>query len=110
GQKQADTGGAMSANEAAALSNELDQLEMATLGALANTGPATAGVLKGGDVPTSALDAAAASGAGVGIGEGLNIGGGGGAIRPGQGGNLAGIGRTGRSEGAEGVGKATAVK
>src|SRR5690606_20932036 len=47
GQQKAEGGGAMSATEAAALSNELDQLEMATLGALANTGPATAGVLKG---------------------------------------------------------------
>src|SRR6187399_2900561 len=95
--------GPMSAAESAALSNELDQLEMATLGALGDTGPATAGVLKGGDVPTSALDAAAASGAGVGIG-GFNIGKGGGAIRPGQGGGLAGIGQTGRGTGTEGAG------
>jgi hypothetical protein len=109
GQQKGAGGGPMSAGEAAALSNELDQLEMATLGALANTGPATAGVLKGGDVPTSALDAAAASGAGVGIG-GLNIGTAGGAIRPGQGGGLAGIGRTGRGEGTEGAGAAKVVK
>lgn len=107
--KQADGGGAMSATEAAALSNELDQLEMATLGALANTGPATAGVLKGGDVPTSALDAAAASGAGVGIG-GLNLGNAGGAIRPGQGGGLAGIGARGRGTGTEGAGTEKVVK
>jgi len=102
GQSKGNSGGAMSEAQAAALSNELDQLEMATLGALANTGPATAGVLRGGDVPTSALDAAAASGAGVGIG-GLNIGTGGTAIRPGQGGGLAGIGQTGRGTG-EGAG------
>ncbi|HEU5074269.1 MAG TPA: AgmX/PglI C-terminal domain-containing protein [Polyangiaceae bacterium] len=108
GQNKGNTGGAMSEAQAAALSNELDQLEMATLGALANTGPATAGVLRGGDVPTSALDAAAASGAGVGIG-GLNIGTGGTAIRPGQGGGLAGIGQTGRGTG-EGAGAEKIVK
>lgn len=102
-------GGAMSAKEAAALSNELDQLEMATLGALSNMGPATAGVLKGGDVPTSALDDAAASGAGVGVG-GFNLGKGGGAIRPGQGGGLAGIGQTGRGSGTEGAGAEKIVK
>jgi hypothetical protein len=100
--------GAMSAQEAAALSNELDQLEMATLGALANDGPATQGVLKGGDVPTGALDAAAASGAGVGIG-GFDLGGAGGAIRPGQGGGLASLGATGKGAGTEGTGKAKAV-
>lgn len=101
-------GGAMSAKEAAALSSELDQLEMATLGALANTGPATQGVLRGGDVPTSALDAAAASGAGVGFG-GLNIGTAGGAIRPGQGGGLASIGAKGRGDGTAGAGTAKTV-
>ncbi len=108
-QNKAADGGAMGAKEAAALSNELDQLEMATLGALANTGPATAGVLKGGDVPTSALDAAAASGAGVGVG-GFQIGGGGGAIRPGQGGGLASIGATGKGAGTEGAGAEKIVK
>ena len=41
---------------------------MATLGALNSQGPATAGVLKGGDVPTGPLDAAAQSGAGVSAG------------------------------------------
>ena len=35
----------------------LDQLEMQTLGALSSSGPATAGVLKGGEVATSALAA-----------------------------------------------------
>jgi hypothetical protein len=90
--------GAMSEKQAAALHNELDQLEMQTLGALSSSGPATAGVLKGGEVPTNALDQAAASGAGVGVGNGdLNLGKGGGAIRPGMGGGLAGIGSTGRS-------------
>src|SRR5262249_17157384 len=79
--------GAMSNRERAALSNQLEQLEMATLGALNSSGPATAGVLRGGDVPTGALDLAAASGAGVSVGGtgGLNLGsGGGGPLRPGM--------------------------
>jgi hypothetical protein len=90
--------GALNEKQAAALHNDLDQLEMQTLGALSSSGPATAGVLKGGEVPTNALDAAAASGAGVGAGTGdLKLGAGGGAIRPGMSGGLAGIGQTGRS-------------
>ncbi len=109
--KKADTGGGgkMSEAQAAALSQELDQLSMATLGALSASGPATAGVLKGGDVPTGALDAAAASGAGVGIGGSLKLGSGGGAIRPGQGGGLGSIGGTGKSTG-EGTGTAKQVE
>jgi hypothetical protein len=106
-------GGKMSAGQAAALSKELDQLEMATLGALSSQGPATAGVLRGGEVPTSALDAAAASGAGVsagGIG-GLKLGGGGGTIRPGMaGGGLAGIGQSGKAEGSGGTGEVKKVQ
>ncbi len=43
----------MSEKQAAALHNELDQLEMQTLGALASSGPATAGVLKGSEVATN---------------------------------------------------------
>ena len=105
--------GGMSAAQQAALSNELDQLEMATLAALSGQGPATAGVLNSGEVPTSALDAAAASGAGVssgGIGD-LRLGGGGGTIRPGMGGGgLASIGATGKSGGTEGTGEAKKVK
>jgi predicted flap endonuclease-1-like 5' DNA nuclease len=66
--------GAMSNAQAAALSNQLEQMEMATLGALSGAGPATEGVLKTGEVPTSALDKAAASSAGVGVG-GLSLGG-----------------------------------
>ncbi len=58
----------MSEKQTAALHNELDQLEMQTLGALASSGPATAGVLKGSEVATNALDQAAASSAGVGAG------------------------------------------
>jgi hypothetical protein len=90
--------GSMSTGERARLSAQLDQLEMATLGALNSQGPATAGVLRGGDVPTGALDAAAQSGAGVSAGgtSGLNLGGGGGGIlRPGMTGpGLGGIGAT----------------
>jgi hypothetical protein len=102
--------GQMSEKQAAALHNELDQLEMQTLGALSSTGPATAGVLKGSEVATSALDAAAASNAGVGAGTGdLKLGSGGGAIRPGQGGTLAGIGSSGRTGGTEGTGSGEKV-
>jgi hypothetical protein len=95
--------GPMSAAQAAALSKELDQLEMATLGALSE-GPATANVLKGGDVPTGALDQAAASAAGVGGPGDLKLGGGaGGTIRPGAaGGNLADIGARGKGTGEGG--------
>jgi len=101
--------GAMSQAQAAALSNALDQMEMATLGALAGAGPATAGVLKTGEVPTGALDAAARSSAGVGVG-GLSLGGGGGAIRPGAaGGGLGSIGST-TAGGGNGTGAAEVVK
>lgn len=90
--------GGMTESQFAALSNELDQLDMATIGALNNQGSATAGVLGSGDVPTGDLSAIAASGAGIGAsgGSGLKLGGGGGgAITPGAGGGgLAGIGQT----------------
>jgi hypothetical protein len=105
--------GKMSSAQAAALSRDLDQLEMGTIGALSSTGPATAGVLRSGEVPTGALDQAAASGAGVGVGSGeLRIGtGGGGTIRPGEaGGGLGSIGTAGKAEGTAGAGKAQAVK
>ena len=80
--------------------------------AFAGTGPATAGVLKNGEVPTSSLDSAAASAAAVGAGGGdLNLRGAGGAIRPGaNGGGLAGIGTTGRSGGTEGGGGVAKVE
>ncbi len=101
----------MSAKETAALSNELDKIDMAVL-AFAGTGPATAGVLKSGEVPTGSLDQAAASAAAVGAGGGdLNLKGGGGAIRPGAaGGGLAGIGSTGRGTGTEGSGTGAKVE
>jgi hypothetical protein len=101
----------MSAKETAALSNELDKIDMAVL-AFAGTGPATAGVLKSGEVPTGSLDQAAASAAAVGAGGGdLNIKGAGGAIRPGAaGGGLAGIGNSGRTGGTEGGGGVAKVE
>ena len=104
--------GAMSQREAAAVSNSLEQLEMATLGALSASGPATAGVLRGGEVATGALDQAAASGAGVGAAGGdLKLGGGGGALRPGAvGGGLGGLGSTGRGTATGDTGTAAAVK
>jgi len=105
-------GGSMSSKQAAALTNELEQLEMQTLGALAGAGPATAGVLQDGEVTTDALDRAAASGAGVGTSGpgGLSIPGGGGPMRPGaQGGGLGSIGSSGKA-GGEGTGTATKVK
>ncbi len=104
--------GNMSSKEAAALSNQLEQLEMQTLGALAGAGPATAGVLQDGEVTTDALDRAAASGAGVGsMGPGgLSLPGGGGPMRPGSsGGGLGSIGATGKT-GGEGTGTGGTVK
>ena len=68
----------------AALMDQLQasKMEMSALGAL-----------KGGEVPTSALDAAAASGGGL---SDLSLGGGGGAIRPGAaGGGLGALGASG---------------
>jgi outer membrane biosynthesis protein TonB len=93
--------------QVAALSNELESLEMATLAALSGMGPATADVLRSGEVPTSALDAAAASEVGVSSAGamGLKLGGGGGTVRPGAvGGGLASIGASGK---AVGVGSGT---
>jgi len=92
--------GSMSSSERASLSNELDKLDLATVGSLGGQGPATAGVLhSGSDLPGGALELAAASGSGVGSsgGSGLNLGGGGGGtVRPGAaGGGLAGVGNTG---------------
>lgn len=102
----------LSKAQAAALSNELESLEMATLAALSGVGPATANVLRSGEVPTSALDAAAASEAGVSAAGpgGLKLGGAGGTVRPGAaGGGLASIGASGKSVGS-GSGATAAVK
>lgn len=104
----------MSASERAALTAELEQLQMETLGAFGSTGPATAGVLKSGEVPTGILDQIAASGAGVtasGPGD-LKLGsGGGGPLRPGQTGG-AGLGSIGSTKAGTtgGSGPAATVK
>lgn len=86
--------GPLNEAQVAQLSNELEQLSMATLVALGSLGPATTGVLQGSDVPTGALDAAAASSAGVGTGGDLKLGGGGGVIQPGSQAGLSSIGTT----------------
>lgn len=104
-----EPGQKLNAAQAAALSNELEQLSMMTLGALGASGPATAGVLQGGEVPTGALDAAAQSGAGVGVGGDLKLGGRGGPVQPGQAGGLGSIGSTGTS-GGSGTGGVKEVK
>lgn len=92
--------GNISDARAAAIANELAQLDVAMVGALNSKGGATASVLDRGDTPTGLLDAAAAAGAGVGAGgvAGLHLGnGGGGVLKPGQagGGGLASIGDRG---------------
>jgi outer membrane biosynthesis protein TonB len=103
--------GPMTSARAAALTNELSQIELSVLGALQGLGPATANVLDSGEVPTGALDRAAASAAGVGAGGiGLALGGGGGTIRPGEaGGGIGSIGATTTGGGSD-TGKAVAVK
>jgi hypothetical protein len=110
--KSGKAAGPMSNARAAALSNEMDQMAMATLGVLASGSTATGDVLRGGEVPTGALDLAAASGAGVGAGFGdLRLSSGGGTIRPGAaGGGLGDIGNVGRAAGTETSGKVQAVK
>jgi hypothetical protein len=114
GSKGPGSGGKMGDARAAKIANELDQLDMAMIGALNANGSATQGVLNSGDVPTGLLDGAAQSGAGVGSGgiAGLNMGGGsGGTVRPGTagGGGLASIGNTGAS-GPATAGSAAKVK
>jgi hypothetical protein len=64
GSKRGGPSGA-SAGGSAALARQLAALELETLGVLKSGGPATAGVLRHGEVPTAALDAAAASDKGV---------------------------------------------
>jgi hypothetical protein len=99
--------------KAAAISNELAQLDVQMLGALNSSGSATQGVLSNGEVPTGLLDNAAASGAGAGRGgiAGLNMGSGtGGTVRPGQlGGGLGAVGNTAAAS-PSGVGSAQVVK
>jgi hypothetical protein len=102
----------LSAAQVAALTNELDRIEMLTLPALQGAGPITADVLQAGSLSMSSLDAAAASGASVAaLGPGgLKFGSGGGALRPGElGGGLASVGSTGKTAN-EGSGSSVALK
>lgn len=87
--------GPMGDARAAAISNELAQLDVAMVGALNSRGGATSNVLDRGDAPTGLLDAAAAGGAGVGQGgiPGISLGGlgGGGIVKPGAAGGGSGL-------------------
>ncbi|HRI70273.1 MAG TPA: AgmX/PglI C-terminal domain-containing protein, partial [Polyangium sp.] len=95
---KAEGGGKVSDVRAAAISNELAQLDLQMLGALNNLGDATQGVLERGDVPMGLFDSAASSSAGASALGGmasLTLGESGGAVRPGAAGNsLANIGDT----------------
>jgi len=85
--------GRLNEKQTAALHNQLDQLEMRTIGALESSGPATSGLFRGTEVALNLLDQAAASSAGIGVGTaGLNLSPGGGAIQPGTVGDLRTIG------------------
>lgn len=95
---KAESGGKVSDQRAAQISNELAQLDLQMLGTLNNMGNATQGVLERGDVPMGLFDNAASSSAGasaLGGMAGLALGDSGGAVRPGAAGNsLANIGDT----------------
>lgn len=86
--------GPMDSDSAARLQRQLVDIEMKTLGSLAATGPATADVLRGSEVPTSALDHAAKSAAGVGPVDPFHIGSSGAPLHPGEQGSLADIGNS----------------
>jgi hypothetical protein len=106
--------GSMSQAEGAALLSKLDQMDAATIGALSNSGSATQGVLREGNVPTGSLDTFANSSAGVGASGpgGLRMSGpGGGPVTPGKGGGgLASVGSGGGAEGTKGSGESTVVQ
>ncbi|HEU4410511.1 MAG TPA: AgmX/PglI C-terminal domain-containing protein [Polyangiaceae bacterium] len=106
--------GSMSKAEGAALLSKLDQMDAATIGALSNSGSATQGVLREGNVPTGSLDTFANSSAGVGASGpgGLRMSGpGGGPVTPGKGGGgLASVGSGGKGEGTSGSGEQGAIQ
>jgi hypothetical protein len=106
--------GSVSRAEGAALLSKLDQMDAATIGALSNSGSATQGVLREGNVPTGSLDTFANSSAGVGASGpgGLKMSGpGGGPVTPGKGGGgLASVGSGGGAEGTKGSGQTTGVE
>lgn len=108
-------GGSVNDAKAAAISNELNSLNVEMLAALNASGSSTDRVLSGGDVPTGLLDNAAASNQGIGSNgvAGLNMGGSGsGTVRPGEAGSggLGSIGNTGKGEGPASGGDAKVVK
>jgi hypothetical protein len=92
----------------AALTEQLNQLELATLAALNEHGAATEGVLKDGEVPTSALDAAAASADGVSSGR-ITLRGKAGPLRPGQSSDLSALANRARQVDGNDSGQQTAV-
>lgn len=108
------SGGSISDARAAALVDQLDSFNIATIGALSSKGSATESVLgPGSDLAVGLLDKQGAAGAGAGQGgvAGLNMGSGSTTgVRPGSAGSgLASIGNTG-SAGPATAGSATAVK
>lgn len=109
-------GGGVTAQQGAALSNELAQLEMKALGSLGGAGPAQSSILKAGSsAADSSLDVLAQKGGGIDTsGGGLKTGGGGGGpLLPGQGGGggLTGIGNAkGGGGGGGGGGKDTSTE
>jgi hypothetical protein len=102
--------GPLNERQAAALRNQLDQLELRTIGALqSSNGPATAKVLTG-EVALPSLDEAARSSAGIGAStDDLRLGLGGGVIRPGIGNDLRSIGSGSLTTGTENKAKAATV-
>lgn len=88
----------------AALAEQLAQIDVSTLGALNNAGPATTAVLKQNEVAWAALDAAASSAAGVRSGSGPQLAPQGAPIRAAVLGDLRELGTKGR--GPEGTGNA----
>ena len=116
---KAGAGGGVTAQQGAALSNELAQLEMKALGSLGGAGPAQSSILKAGSsAADSSLDVLAAKGGGVDTNSGglKTGGGGGGPLLPGQGGGggLTGIGNakggTPGGGGGGGTDQSTVVK
>ncbi len=104
--------GGLSDKQAAALASELDRLEMATLGAMSSSGPATAGVLRTGESVGGALDKAAAQNTGVSGGSDLKLGGGGGPLKPGETGTagLGSLGSAGKGDTSGGTGTVSKPK
>jgi len=103
--------GSLNEQQAAALRNQLDQLELRELTALqSSNGPATARVLAGSELATDTLDRVAARSVGIGDGtDALRLGSGGGIVRPGTGNDLRTIGSKDLASGTGGTGKGASV-